>query len=137
MPRDSVSDMLRFAQSPNSSYRPIRAQIQASPETDDAELVTDICLLVTVIAHGRQQTWLTQIACADAAAEREALDQLKHAQQFWAEEIAAVRHLSDSPRRPLPPGGTHVSQDRCPIDTKIRREFFQFPYQVCSTRAGD
>jgi methylphosphotriester-DNA--protein-cysteine methyltransferase len=88
--------MLRFVQSPGASYRPIRAQIQASLDTDDAELVTDICLLVTVIAHHRQQTWLTQMAGADARTEREALDQLKHVQQLWPEEIAAVRHVSDS-----------------------------------------
>ena len=46
MPRDSVPDMLRFAQSPHSSYRPIRAQIQArlhtDDEEDDEEMITDI-----------------------------------------------------------------------------------------------
>lgn len=93
MPQRIVSDILHFVQSPGASYRPIRAQIQASLDTDDAELVTDICLLVAVIAHHRQQTWLTQMATDGT--EREALDQLKHVQQLWPEEIAAVRHLSD------------------------------------------
>lgn len=125
MPRDSVPDILHFVQSPNSSYRPIRAQIQASLDTDDAELVTDICLLVAVIAHGRQQTWLTQMATDGT--EREALDQLKHVQQLWPEEIAAVRHLSDSLAGLCRQAGLTSGRINALIDTKVRREFFQFP----------
>ena len=126
MPQDSVPDFLPFVPPPNASYRPIRARVQASLDTDDEELVTDICLLVTVIAHGRQQTWLTQMAGADAAAEREALDQLKHAQQLWPEEIAAVRHLSDSLAGLCRQAGLTSARINALIDAKIRREFFHF-----------
>ena len=82
---------------------------------------------MTVIAHHRQQTWLTQIAGADAAAEREALDQLKHAQQLWPEEIAAVRHLSDSLAGLCRQAGLTSARINGLIDEKVRREFFHFP----------
>lgn len=36
------------------AYAPIRARIQASLETEDAETVTDTCLIVSAIAHGQQ-----------------------------------------------------------------------------------
>lgn len=125
--------MADHTQVPDFSYRPIRASITAGLKKEMprmsknrlAEMTTDVCMGLAVLADGKQQLWLDTVATD--ATEREDLAMLAMAQEGGRVEIAAIRTLTAT----LTAAGLALGfpaalvQER--INAKLCRELFELP----------
>lgn len=109
------------------SYAPIRTQIAAAlaPEDRDQDTVTEICLLVAAIAHGKESAWLQERG-HDLGVE-EAQQWLQTVNEVFAEEIAAVLHVSQALDTLLVASWVSQPAVDAGVNMKLSQEFFEMP----------
>jgi len=109
------------------SYAPIRARIAAglAMEEHDQDTVTEICILVAAIAHGKEDAWL-QERVPELGID-EALEWLEDAREVFAEDIAAVLAVSQGLEALLVATGFHPPEVEAGVNLKLHLEFFELP----------
>lgn len=109
------------------TYTPIRARIAAAlaPADREQDTVTEICILVAAIAHGKEHAWLQERA-ADLG-DQEARQWLEHAHEAFAEDSAAVLEVSQALEALLDAAGFHPPEVEAGVNLKLNLEFFELP----------
>jgi hypothetical protein len=109
------------------SFAPIRARITAAlaPEDRTHDTVTEICLLLAAIAHGKEEAWLQHRT--PVLGVREAWQWLEDAREVFAEDIAAVRQVSQELEAYLLASGCSAPAAVAGVNLKLDLEFFGLP----------